>query len=123
MAGGCRNKAVRRLSHSNQGRGTYRIFAEAIQCCVARLGAAMAEIANFTLKYSGALADDSRLDFYDVSQALIGFQRSLALTTHLVLTGEIITQAPSLDKAQIFLDTPEPGSWKITAIIVTRYIA
>jgi hypothetical protein len=79
----------------------------------------MAEIANFTLKYSGALADDSRLDFYDVSQALIGFQRSLALTTHLVLTGEIITQAPSLDKAQIFLDTPEPGSWKITAIIVT----
>lgn len=55
---------------------------------------------------------------YDVAQALIGFQRSLALTTHLVLNGKIITQSPSLKGAKIFSLPPEPGSWKFTAIVV-----
>ena len=35
---------------------------------------------SFSLKYSGGEADDHHIDLYDVSQALIGFQRSLALT-------------------------------------------
>lgn len=79
----------------------------------------MAEtIASIDLKYSGLLADESKIDFYDASQALIGFQRSLALTTHLVLTGEIITQAPALEGARILLSAPEEGSWKVTATIL-----
>jgi hypothetical protein len=55
---------------------------------------------------------------YDVGQALIGFQRSLALTTHLLLNDEIITQAPALKGAQILSVPPEPGSWKTTAVVV-----
>lgn len=74
---------------------------------------------TFTLRYVGQEADDARLDFYDASQALVGFQRSLALTTHLVLNGEVITQAPSLKGARIYALPPEEGSWKLTAAIVT----
>ena len=71
-----------------------------------------------TLSFMGDRADESEIEFYDVAQALIGFQRSLALTTHLILNDEIITQAPSLDGAQILALPPEPGSWKITAAIM-----
>lgn len=74
---------------------------------------------KISLSYDGQAANVSEIDLYDVAQALIGFQRSLALTTHLVLNDEIITQAPSLKGAQIFTRPAEEGSWKITAIIVS----
>jgi hypothetical protein len=54
-----------------------------------------------TLRYSGGLSDNNVLEMYDASRGLAGFQRSLALTAHLVINGEIITQAPSLRGAQI----------------------
>ncbi|MCG8694782.1 MAG: hypothetical protein MI806_26535 [Minwuiales bacterium] len=73
----------------------------------------------FTLSYSGALADDQEIDLYDVGQALIGFQRSLALTTHLILNNKIITQAPSLKGARVIALPPEDGSWRFTAAIVS----
>lgn len=73
---------------------------------------------QFELSYSGADAENHEIDFYDVSQALIGFQRSLAITTHLILNGEIITQAPSLKGAQIFAFPSEEGSWKTKAGIL-----
>jgi len=70
------------------------------------------------LCYTGGLADRHALDFYDASRALAGFQRSLALVTHLVVNGEIITQAPSLRNAQIIIEAPEEGSWRTRALIV-----
>lgn len=73
---------------------------------------------KFELSYSGEDADDHEIDLYDVSQALIGFQRSLAITTHLILNGEIITQAPALKGAKIFAFPSEEGSWKIQAGIL-----
>ena len=73
---------------------------------------------SFELEYRGRDADDQVIDFYDVSQALLGFQRSLALTTHLVLNREIITQAPALRGARILCSPPEDGSWKIKAMVV-----
>lgn len=72
---------------------------------------------SFTLSYEGAASANHFIDLYDVSQALIGFQRSLALTTHLLLNDEIITQAPALKGARIYALPAEPGSWKITAAI------
>ncbi len=75
-------------------------------------------LVEITLSFDGGLADNNEIDLYDVSQALIGFQRSLALTTHLILNDEIITQAPSLKGAQILALPSEEGSWKLTAAIV-----
>lgn len=71
----------------------------------------------FTISFAGNASDYSKIDFYDVGKALIGFQRSLALTTHLVLNGDVITQAPYLTGAEIFAQPPEQGSWKFTAVI------
>lgn len=70
------------------------------------------------LRYTGNLADHNRLDFYDASQALMGFQRSLAIFTHLALNGEVITQAPSLKGAQIITEAPSEGSFRSKAWIV-----
>jgi hypothetical protein len=75
----------------------------------------LSNILEVTLSYDGKNTDNHEIDFYDVSQALIGFQRTLALTTHLVLNNQIITQAPALKNAQIFALPPEEGSWKIKA--------
>jgi hypothetical protein len=72
---------------------------------------------TFEFKFEGNDSDEHRIDFYDVNQALIGFQRSLALTTHLVLNGKIITQAPSLKGARIYALPSEESSWKMTAAI------
>jgi len=79
----------------------------------------MPHLLSLKLSYSGEDAENNRLDFYDTAQALIGFERSLALTTHLILNGKIITQAPSLRGAKIYVVPPEEGSWEIVAGIVT----
>jgi len=73
---------------------------------------------DIKLKFDGRLSENHVLDFYDAARAMTGFQRSLALTTHLVMNGEIITQAPSLKNAEILVTTPKPGSWELIASIV-----
>lgn len=78
---------------------------------------------RFSLAFHGGTADEHAVDLYDVSQALIGFQRSLALTVHLVLNGQIITQSPSLKGANIYALPPEPGSWGIRSLVVIGSVA
>ena len=68
-------------------------------------------IAQFSISFQGNDTDKHQIDLYDVSQALIGFQRKLALTTNLMLNGELITQAPSLKNAMILASPPKKGSW------------
>lgn len=48
---------------------------------------------------------------------MAGLERTLALSTHLFLNSEIITQAPSLKGARVLIGVSEPGSWKIPAYI------
>ena len=74
---------------------------------------------RLSLSYSGEAADSNAIDFYDAAQAMMGFQRTLALTTHFIINNEVITQAPSLFGAQIYCLPPESGSWKMTAVIAT----
>lgn len=74
--------------------------------------------AKMRLKFEGGLAESGEIDFYDVAKALEGFQRSLALTAHLVVNGEVITQAPSLKNAKIVVSPPERGSWMVIATVL-----
>lgn len=76
------------------------------------------DILGLSISFSGGLADEHRVDLYDISQALVAFQRSIALTTHLVLNDEIITQSPSLKGATIQALPPIDGSWKMNTMIV-----
>jgi len=73
---------------------------------------------EFELVFDGAQAERGLIEFYDASHALVGFQRSLALTTHLVLHGEIITQAPATWGFEILFPAVQTGSWKSKAIVV-----
>jgi len=75
-------------------------------------------MAEFELTFDGAFADRGLLDFYDAGKALSGFQRSLALTAHLVINGEIITQAPAAKGFQLLIPPFERGSWKSKAIFI-----
>lgn len=83
----------------------------------------MRRAVTFTLSYHGKDTDNHQIDLYDVSQALVGFQRSIALTTHLVLHGEIITQAPALKDARVLATPPEDGSWKLVATVLAGMYA
>ena len=74
---------------------------------------------DISLKYFGNEADNKHIEFYDVGQALIGFQRSLAITTHLILNDKVIVQAPSLKKAKVYVLPPDEGSWEICAVIIS----
>lgn len=73
---------------------------------------------RFYLSFNGGDAEGHIIDLYDVARAMIGFQRTLALTTHLIVNGEIITQAPALKNAKIYSTPPEQGSWKVGATIM-----
>lgn len=75
-------------------------------------------MAEFELTFEGGLADQGYIDFYDAARALAGFQRSLALTAHLVINGEIITQAPYANGFTILLPPFREGSWKSRAKLV-----
>jgi hypothetical protein len=72
---------------------------------------------EITISFKGAEAEDHLLDFYDAAGATSAFQRTLALTAHLVMNGEIITQAPALKGAKILSKPYSEGSWEATAII------
>ena len=71
----------------------------------------------FELGFYGHDAKAAEIDLYDVSVALSGFHRSLALTTHLILNDEIIVQAPSLNGATINALVAEEGSWKLPIVL------
>lgn len=68
--------------------------------------------------FKGKDADEGRLSFYDAAQALVGFERTVALTNHLLLNGEVLTQSPSAKGFHQFILPPEEGSWKAAIGIV-----
>jgi hypothetical protein len=58
------------------------------------------------------------LGAYDASVALHGIARSLSITTHYVLHGRIIKQAPALRGAKVLVLPPREGSFEFIAPIV-----
>jgi hypothetical protein len=82
-------------------------------------GVIMTEHLRIAIAFDGRTASNGVIDFYDAQRALSGFQRTLALATHLAINGEIITQAPSLKGADILALAAEQGSWKFTAVVAS----
>ncbi|GAB5462407.1 DUF7946 domain-containing protein [Hoeflea alexandrii] len=70
------------------------------------------------IAFRGSLAESGYVDAYDLARALAGFQRSLALTTHAVINGEIVVQAPALKNADIVFSPFERGSLLATASVI-----
>lgn len=70
------------------------------------------------LIYSGGIdATQSYIDLYDLSKALYGFHRSLAITYHYLLHDEIITKTPYARDFRIITVPPKEGSFEVIAFI------
>lgn len=68
----------------------------------------------FELRFQGRWASSNQIEFYDVAQALVGFERVISLTNHLLLNGDVITQSPSATGFRLVALPAEEGSWKWT---------
>lgn len=68
---------------------------------------------EFRLKfrYEGGSADDGRLDLYAGAVSLEGIPRSLTITTHALINGEIRTRADAAHGARFYLLAPQRGSF------------
>lgn len=69
--------------------------------------------------YQHADADGGLLDLYDGAKSLEGIARSLAITTHALLNGEVRTRADSATGAELYIRAPQRGSFIYEAIIYT----
>jgi hypothetical protein len=77
----------------------------------------MSDILTLEISYEGCSSDIHRIDLYDVSRAMMGIHRSLAITTHLLLNKNIISKCTSLKNAEIISLPSEDGSWKMKIVI------
>jgi hypothetical protein len=77
---------------------------------------------SFSISFHGATADSARLQFYDAAKALEGFERVLSLTSHLLLTGEIITKSPAAKGFQLSILPPEEGSWAARILLAVTVL-
>lgn len=78
---------------------------------------------RFELVFRGSTADRQVIEYYDVAQALWGFERVLSLTSHLLLNGQVITQSPSAKGFTLAALPPENGSWKWPVVLALGGIA
>jgi len=66
----------------------------------------------FRITFEGGDADAHQLDFYDGTNSLFGFAKSLLLTTHYLINGEVKFQAPSARGARIYMLPSRQGSFE-----------
>lgn len=77
----------------------------------------MREACSFELRFDGGLATKGQLQFYDLAHALWGFERTISITTHLLLNGKVITQSTAAEGFYLTVLPPEEGSWKIKTVL------
>ena len=80
-------------------------------------------ILGLRLGFHGKLAALHRLDLYDSAKAMLGMHRVIAITSHAVMHGEIITQAPRIRGARVDCVAPREGSWTVDAQLIGLVIA
>ncbi|WP_343619159.1 hypothetical protein [Ralstonia sp.] len=76
-------------------------------------------MSEFGLRFTfeKGIADENRLGLYDASVSLNGIARSLAITTHALVNGEIRTHGESAHGAKFFLLPSRKGSFIVDAAI------
>lgn len=77
----------------------------------------MSDVLTLEISYEGLSSDIHRIDLYDISRAMMGIHRSLAITTHLLLNKNLISKCTSLKNAEIISLPPEEGSWKMKIVV------
>lgn len=67
--------------------------------------------------YSGGEADNNRLNLYDGAISLEGIARTLAITTHAFISGEIRTRGDGAHGASFYLNPSSRGSFILEATV------
>lgn len=77
------------------------------------------KIFDISMRYCGGVdTKNSVIDLYDLSTALYGLHRSLAITTHFVIHNEIITKAPYAKDLKILTKPAKSGSYEIVGMVL-----
>lgn len=74
--------------------------------------AAVEDLAKYTLRlrYEGGTANEGLIDFYDGATSIYGFSQALQIATHAYVKGEIVSRAPALKGARMYLTPLRRGS-------------
>lgn len=67
--------------------------------------------------YEHGIADGHRLGLYDGAKSLEGIARTLTITTHALLNGEVRTRADVAHGAELYIQAPRGGSFVYEALI------
>lgn len=74
------------------------------------------------MRYQGGIADDHLLDFYDGATSFQGFSQATHIAVHAYLNREIISKAPALKGAKLFMRPIKQGSLILEIIaVIERY--
>lgn len=60
----------------------------------------MNKIIEFEVSYNGLDTDNHQIDLYDISRAMMGFHRSLAITSQMMLHNKLIQKSTALKKCK-----------------------
>ncbi len=78
----------------------------------------MEKILEFEVSYNGLDSDNHQIDLYDVSRAMMGFHRSLAITSQMMLHNNLIHKSTALKNAKILTYPQEEGSWQMKFALI-----
>jgi hypothetical protein len=67
---------------------------------------------DLQVRFLGGEAKQNRLDFYDGSESLFGFSKTIKLAAHYLFTGKVRFQAPLAQGVKLFMLPAATGSYK-----------
>ncbi|KZK86333.1 hypothetical protein PsAD46_02719 [Pseudovibrio sp. Ad46] len=66
---------------------------------------------SIKVRYEGGDADEHRLDLYDGTTSIQGIAQSMQIATHAFVNGKLITKAPAIKGAKLYLKPSRQGSF------------
>lgn len=74
------------------------------------------------LRYKTEHLDGRALDAYDGSTSILGFSQAAQIALHAYLNGEVVSRAPALKGAKLFIRPPREGSFLLQIIaLIEQY--
>ncbi|WP_298959452.1 hypothetical protein [uncultured Roseibium sp.] len=76
---------------------------------------------SIKVSYEGGIADENRLDLYDGSTSIQGVAQAMQIATHAFVNGKLITKAPAIKGARLYLKPSKPGSFLVElGVLITE---
>jgi len=73
---------------------------------------------SIKVRYEGGDADEHRLDLYDGTASIHGVAQAMQIATHAFVNGKLITKAPALKGAKLYLKPSKSGSFLVDILVL-----